>query len=100
VLPALGDRALAADVKRVLRALDKRHTNEAADRLGEFTRPALIAWSREDRFFKPAHGEQLAKDLPNARLEWIEDSYTFSAEDQPGRLAELIATFVRAPVAT
>ncbi|MBN1529559.1 MAG: alpha/beta hydrolase [Thermoleophilaceae bacterium] len=98
VFPALTDRRVAAEVKRFIRAGDKRHTNEAADRLGTFTRPALIAWSREDRFFKPEHAERLAKDLPSARLEWIDDARTFSSEDQPGRLAELISGFVREPV--
>jgi pimeloyl-ACP methyl ester carboxylesterase len=52
------------DLKRVIRGVDPRYTNEAADRLGEFNKPALIAWSREDRFFKPAHAQQLAQDLP------------------------------------
>ena len=33
--------------------------------------------------------------LPDARLEWIEDSYTFSPEDRPDRLAELIASFAQ-----
>jgi pimeloyl-ACP methyl ester carboxylesterase len=47
-----------------------RYTNEAADRLGTFDKPALIAWSRKDRFFKPAHAERLAHDPPNARLEY------------------------------
>ena len=95
VLPALSSSAVRADLKRAIRGLDKRYTNEAADRLGGFDRPALIAWSREDRFFKPEHAERLARDLPRARLEWIEDSRTFSAEDQPARLAELIKGFVR-----
>jgi pimeloyl-ACP methyl ester carboxylesterase len=72
-----------------------RYTNEAADRLGEFRKPALIAWSREDRFFKPEHAKRLAQELPNARLEWIENARSFSPEDEPGRLAELIAAFVR-----
>jgi pimeloyl-ACP methyl ester carboxylesterase len=75
--------------------MDTRFTNEAADRLGQFERPALIAWSREDRFFKPVHAERLAKELPNARLEWIENARSLSPEDEPGRLAELIASFVR-----
>jgi pimeloyl-ACP methyl ester carboxylesterase len=79
--------------------VDKRYTNEAADRLKQFDKPALVAWSRDDRFFKPAHAEALTRDLPNARLEWIDDARTFSAEDQPERLAELIAGFVREPVA-
>ena len=85
------------DVKRVIPGLDKRYTNEAADKLGSFEKPALIAWSREDKFFKPAHAEALAQDLPNARLEWIDDARTFASEDQPERLAELIAGFVREP---
>ena len=58
---------------------------------------ALIAWSSEDRFFPPAHGERLAKLIPGARLEWIEGARTFSPEDRPERLAELIRDFARAP---
>ena len=99
VLAGLAEPGVMDDVKRVVKGFDKRFTNEAADRLGEFTKPALIAWSRDDRFFKPEHGEQLARDLPGARLAWIDDARTFSPEDQPGRLAELIAGFVREPAA-
>jgi pimeloyl-ACP methyl ester carboxylesterase len=85
------------DLKRVIKGLHTRYTNEAADGLGRFHKPALIAWSREDRFFKPAHAQRLAQDLPNARLEWIENARSLSPEDEPGRLAELIAGFVREP---
>ena len=85
------------DLRRVIKGLDTRYTNEAADRLGQFEKPALIAWSREDRFFKPAHAQRLAQDLPKGRLEWIENARSLSPEDEPGRLAELIADFVRAP---
>lgn len=97
VLPTLSSGAVRDDLKRVIRGIDKRYTNEAADRLGTFDRPALIAWSREDKFFKPEHAERLADELPTARLEWIDDSRTFSPEDQPARLAELIGDFVREP---
>ena len=85
------------DLKRVIKGMDARYTNEAADRLGQVEKPALIAWSREDRFFKPAHAERLAHDLPNARLEWIENAHSLSPEDEPRRLAELIARFVQEP---
>jgi pimeloyl-ACP methyl ester carboxylesterase len=85
------------DLKRVIGGLDTRYTNEAADRLGQFDKPALIAWSRDDRFFEPAHAERLAQDLPNARLEWIDNARSLSPEDEPDRLAELIASFVREP---
>ena len=98
--PAMGGGGIERDVKKAIRGFDTRYTNEAADRLGGFAKPALIAWSREDRLFKPAHAEALARDLPNARLEWVEDARTFSMEDNPERVAELIAGFVREPVRT
>ncbi len=97
ILPTLTDREVRHDLTRFLRNIDKRDTQRAADLLGGFGKPALVAWSKEDRFFPPKHAEALANDLGGARLEWIEDSYTFSAEDQPGRLAELIAAFAREP---
>jgi pimeloyl-ACP methyl ester carboxylesterase len=96
-LSALRSAGVRRDATKLLRGVDKRYTLEAAARLPSFARPALVAWSHEDKFFPPGHAERLAKLLPNARLEWIEDSYTFSPEDQPTRLAELIAGFVREP---
>ena len=93
--PSLVEPGVRAELRRFLPAMDARHTCEAADRLAGFDRPALIAWSREDRFFPRRHAEDLAATLPDARLEWIDDSYTFSPEDQPQRLAELIAAFAR-----
>src|SRR5262249_29207477 len=80
------------DLKRVIKGVDRRYTNEAADLLRAFDKPALIAWSSEDRFFKPAHAQRLAQDLPNARLEWIENARRLSAEEEPGRIAALSAT--------
>lgn len=95
VLPALESAAVRDDLRRVLLGLDAAHTVRAAQLLPAFDRPALIAWSREDAFFPARDGEALAASLPNARLEWIEDAYTFSPEDQPQRLADLIAAFAR-----
>jgi hypothetical protein len=37
--------------------------------------------------------------LREARLEWIEDARTFSPEDRAEWLAELIGSFVEAPLA-
>jgi len=97
VLPALVDPGVRADLRRVLPQLDPRHTRRAGERLSGFDRPALVAWSREDRFFPRRHAQELARRLPHARLEWIDDAYTFSPEDQPDRLAELLARLVREP---
>ncbi len=94
VMPVLTDRAIRADLRKALTAFDNRHTLEAAARLPKFEKPALIAWSREDRVFPPADAERLADCLPNARLEWIDDAYTFSPEDQPARVAALVSEHV------
>jgi pimeloyl-ACP methyl ester carboxylesterase len=94
VLPVLSDGGIRRDVRRLLNGLDPRYTLDAAARLPRFDRPALIVWSAEDRFFPPAHGERLARILPDARLESIQGARTFSAEDRPERLAELIGSFV------
>ncbi|NUS44307.1 MAG: alpha/beta hydrolase [Mycobacteriaceae bacterium] len=96
-LPMIDNAAIRSDTRRVLAGLNPRVTLAAAQRFGEFDRPVLIAWSREDKFFPTAHAEQLARDFPDARLEWVDDSYTFSPEDKPQRLTALIRAFVGSP---
>ncbi len=92
-LPSGASAGVRRDARAAFGALNPRHTLAAATRLRDFDRPALIAWAREDRFFPPAHAERLAEILPNARLEWVDDSYTFVSEDQPERLVQLIRGF-------
>jgi pimeloyl-ACP methyl ester carboxylesterase len=98
VEPFLSSREIRRDTVKVLRGIDPRYTLDAAEKLRSFDRPALLAWAVEDRFFKTSYAEKLAATIPGATLERIEDSYTFVSEDQPERLAELIAPFAREPV--
>ena len=93
--PSLADRDVRRDVIGLLRRVDSRDTLAAAKKLRDFDRPTLIAWAREDIVFRPRYAERLARDIPNSRVEWIEDSRSFVSEDQPERLAELIGAFVR-----
>jgi len=95
VRPVLEDARVRRDVGKVLRGISVRYTLEAAERLREFDRPALLAWGRPDRFFKPAFAERLAADIPRARLAWIDDSATFVPVDAPEELAKLIVDFVQ-----
>ncbi|HEX4110091.1 MAG TPA: alpha/beta hydrolase [Solirubrobacteraceae bacterium] len=101
--PARTDPAIRADLVAFLRAIDKRDTLAAAERLRTYPRPVLLAWASEDRFFKLRWAQRLAADLPHARIEEIPDCHAFVPEDRPARLADLIAAFVRetqgAPVA-
>ncbi len=98
VLPALESAEVRADLVRVSRGIDACFTLQAAERLRAFDRPALIAWSADDKFFPRADGERLAATIPGARFELVDGARTFSPEDRPERLAELIAAFARAPV--
>jgi pimeloyl-ACP methyl ester carboxylesterase len=97
--PYLASKGVRRDVIKVLRAIDPKYTFEAAERLRTFDRPTMLAWAVEDRFFKLSFAERLADTIQGATLEKIEDSYTFVSEDQPERLAELIAKFAREPAA-
>ena len=99
VLPVLSDKGAARDIARALKGITPSYTLAAIEKLRAWDRPALIAWSENDKFFPVSDGERLAADLPNARLELIAGARTFSAEDQPERLAELIDGFVAEPVA-
>jgi pimeloyl-ACP methyl ester carboxylesterase len=93
--PYLSNPGIRRDTVKFLRGVSPRYTLEAADRLRDFDRPAMLAWAVEDRFFKLRFAERLAAAIPGATLETIEDSYTFVPEDQPERLAELIDAFAR-----
>ena len=95
IRPYLENAGVRRDTVEFLRAISPDQTIEAAERLRTFDRPTLIAWAPEDRFFKLRYAERLSREIPNVRLERIEDSSTFVSEDQPERLAELIRAFVR-----
>jgi pimeloyl-ACP methyl ester carboxylesterase len=96
VRPALSSRGVRGDVQYFTRHIDKNLTLDAATKLGGFDRPVLLAWSKEDRFFKIEFAERLAAVFPDARLEPIADAATFLPEDRPDVLAGLIAEFAGA----
>jgi pimeloyl-ACP methyl ester carboxylesterase len=95
VRPYFQHAGVRRDLRKVLAGISTRYTNDAAEKLRGFDGPALIAWSADDRIFPLEHGRRLADLLPQGRLETIADSYAFSPEDQPERLAELIREFLQ-----
>ena len=97
--PALTRWEIRRDLLKYLRAVDKRDTLEAAERLRSFGRPALVVWAKEDRVMPPEHGRRLAELLPDGRLVEVADSYTLIPEDRPAELARLLRGFMREPAA-
>jgi pimeloyl-ACP methyl ester carboxylesterase len=82
------------DLARFLRQIKRRYTLDAARKLRDFNKPALIVWPKDDPVFKFRNAQRLAQILPQAKLVTIEDSYGFVPEDQPERLATEIREFL------
>jgi pimeloyl-ACP methyl ester carboxylesterase len=90
------DKGVRRDLRRLTAALgDDDFMNQIATELAAFTKPALLAWAADDRFFPVEHARRLAAILPHAQLEVIADSRTWVMLDQPERTAELIAGLAR-----
>lgn len=90
------DKGVRRDLRRLTMALgDDDFMNQIAAELAGFTKPALLAWAADDRFFPAEHARRLAAILPDARVELIPGSRTWIMRDQPGRTAELVAALAR-----
>ena len=90
------NRGVRNDLRRLTAALgDDDFMNQIAAELAAFTRPALLAWAADDKFFPVEHAHQLAAILPDARLELIPGSRTWVMRDQPERTARLVSDLAR-----
>ena len=98
--PLRTNSAVRADFARLVRAFSSRYTQEAADRLTQFEKLALIVWSLDDRLFPLRHGHRLSNLMPNASLSVIADSGAFIQEDRPVELAHRIGGFIDASIPT
>jgi pimeloyl-ACP methyl ester carboxylesterase len=93
--PAQTQRGVRRDLGRYARRSRRGDMLAVCERLANFTRPALVVWTPEDRVQRPEHGRRLAELLPDARLVEIADSYTLIMRDQPHAFAQAIREFVR-----
>jgi pimeloyl-ACP methyl ester carboxylesterase len=57
--------------------------------------PLLVVWGRRDAIIPVAHGQALADSVPGTRLEVFEQSGHFPHLTEPGRLARLLAGWMR-----
>src|SRR5712692_8970276 len=86
------DKGVRRDLRRLTAALgDDEFMNKIAAELATFTKPALLAWAGDDKFFPADHARRLAAILPDARVEVIAGSRTWVMLDQPATTSDLIA---------
>jgi pimeloyl-ACP methyl ester carboxylesterase len=92
----LADKEVRRDTRRLIAALgNDAFMGQIATELAGFTKPVLLAWAADDKFFPLEHAERLCSIFPNARLELIERSRTWVMRDQPEQTADLIGRFAR-----
>jgi pimeloyl-ACP methyl ester carboxylesterase len=90
VRPVLTRPAIRHDGRKAIGSVSARFTRAAAGTLRRsFGKPVLFAWATEDHVFPLAHAQRYAAAL-GADLRAIDDTYTYTAEDQPERTAELL----------
>jgi pimeloyl-ACP methyl ester carboxylesterase len=63
--------------------MDRRYTDEIADRLPEVRCPTLILWGENDRWIPIERGRQLQREIPGARLRAIAGAGHLVQEDAP-----------------
>jgi pimeloyl-ACP methyl ester carboxylesterase len=76
---------LAAFVKRL---------RERRDSGQKFPVPLLLLYSRQDPLVLPEIGRLLAELVPDARLEWLEDTSHFAHVDTPAEVLESVGRFL------
>ncbi|HEX4720705.1 MAG TPA: alpha/beta hydrolase [Thermoleophilaceae bacterium] len=89
--PVMHDKGVRKDIASFLKNANKKQLMAAAERFGSIQIPVVLAWGEDDKAFKIGFAERMARDIPNARLVRIPDSYTFVPLDQPELLAETLA---------
>jgi pimeloyl-ACP methyl ester carboxylesterase len=94
-LPASRDASVLRDVAKAISATSTAPVRAAGEHLiASSDLPVQLIWSSEDEVFPLAHAERYAEALKNARLVRIDDSYSFTPEDQPAAVAAAIQSFV------
>ena len=93
-LPCSRDPGVLRDTAKVMAGASTQTLHDAGEALVEhWRRPALLVWSREDPVFPIDHARRYAAALADANVVEIDDSYSFTPEDQPAALAEAISAF-------
>jgi pimeloyl-ACP methyl ester carboxylesterase len=96
-LPCVNDPGVLRDTAKVMSSASSDPVHAAGQQLiATFERPVLFAWGPEDQVFPLANAQRYAGELADGRVALVPDAYSFTPEDQPGRLAAAIAEFCAA----
>jgi pimeloyl-ACP methyl ester carboxylesterase len=95
LVPLTGPIGQPSFFQHQVRFYDSRYTEEITSRLHELGKlPVLLLWGREDRWQPLSYGQRLARAIPGAELEVLEQAGHFLLEDRPGECTEAILSFL------
>lgn len=92
--PLRSDPLVQKDFRRFLHGLSPAYLAKYSPLLAGYDRPALVVWPREERYFPAEGASRLAQTLPQATLEFVDDSYAWVPEDNPAPLVALLREFL------
>lgn len=81
---------------RTVQSLTSENPDLFAARYPTLRLPALLIWCDHDKIVPLRYGKRLAKDLPNARIEVIEECGHIPQEEQPAETVAAIQRFAAA----
>ena len=97
-LPCIYEPDVLRDTAKVMAGASTEAVQRAGAAIIEsWRRPTLLVWSREDPVFPIDHARRYAAALTDARFVEIDDSYSFTPEDQAAAVADAIAAFAGDP---
>ncbi len=85
-----GRHALLATIN----SLDPDQADDFSKHYKELKMPALLLWCGHDKIVPLQYGKRLARDLPDARIEVIENCGHIPHEEQPAKTLALMETFL------
>jgi pimeloyl-ACP methyl ester carboxylesterase len=74
-------------------AADARYTTGLVGTLRELGLPTLLLWGEADEFQPVRYAERFEREMPSARLVTVPGARHIPMEDDPGRVAEELASF-------
>ena len=87
---------LARHLSDTLSVRQMRQFEETLKKLDSFPVPLLLVYARQDKMVPPIVGERLAKLIPDARIEWLEEASHFAHVDAPEAFLKAAIPFLTA----
>lgn len=92
-----GCLGLARHLSDTLSVREMRRFEEKLKTLERFPIPLLLVYARQDKMVPPVVGERLARLIPDARIEWLEEASHFAHVDAPGAFLGAALPFLASP---